>query len=197
MIHFDSEKALEDIFVEYYEHFAQRCFHLPPDNVRLIRQPKLPGYGVGDVLFVSQWETPSGKKELFVTLFELKNTPLKYEHFGQVARYKTFFEKLEESLGICIMFDAKLIVLQTDFKNPSTGDLCFLAQTIDWLRVHEVVIKPHKGIDLKEVAGWTRGGTTHEEYAEFMDDLSSLFHNESQKDDEAEESSSEAEQWQE
>lgn len=168
MIHFDSEKDLEDVIWNNLRYFDEL-----PEGEEKFRQPRLGDYGVADIITIQHCAT-QGVKIIHVHLIELKNTPLKYEHIGQCARYKRFFEKANETTPFIITFSASLIGLKTF---PVSSDLEFIAQEVEWLDVYELGIDPASGITLNIVEGWEISadqGVPGDELVEIMSQRESL-----------------------
>lgn len=157
MISFDSEKAFEDMFQQNedftFEHFG---------GDTLLRQVNIGHYGICDLiaLSISEDEDPDGDiyKSLDVNIIELKNTPIKLDHFVQCAKYKTFFDNVDseefQAIDICV----HLVGMKTF---PSGSCVELLAQSIDWLHVYETEINPTEGIDFKLCSGWNMSDCDH------------------------------------
>lgn len=163
MITFDSEKDMEDMFVNDFEHFSEYFY-----AESAFRQVRLGAYGTCDVLYVSMDVEPTPEKEIkaiSINLIELKNTKLKETHISQCARYKRFFDGLISKSNIDISVEYFLIGLKT---LPDSSDFCFLAQSIDWLQVYEIEINPSVGIELGEIAGWRKGDDSDSDIADVL-----------------------------
>lgn len=170
MIHFDSEKCMEDFFFENYSEYAE-CFGIDYlSNFKACRQVTLGKYGICDLLFISA-ARHDASGELFITarLVELKNTALSLQDVAQVARYKSFFDALDgKAKNIDVDFSACLVGLKSF---PGSGDLCYLCQGIGWLDVYETEISPHKGVVLSRVRGWQPSSNTEESFRKFVGDF--------------------------
>jgi len=177
MISFNSEKLFED-FLEKNIDWLKAAISADGE---LFRQPRLGSYGVADFLLVAVERTHI--PVYHIHLVELKNTPLSYKHLGQCARYKRFFEELEDEglFGGPLIFNASLIGMKTF---PTDCDLCFLAQEIDWLNVYETDIDPSEGLDLKLVSGWHKNNIGEADYEEFLSLVSHMISNEDTTDGE-------------
>jgi hypothetical protein len=174
MIYFDSEKALEDLFTEHRRHFFNELVKGDSKEYRFMRQPKLGAYGFGDIIYVrvtaDEWRI-----QMDVDLIELKNTEIKYEHIGQVSRYRQLFKDIGgcEIATVSVNFKAHLIGLKTNF--AASGDLCYLAQSIDWLRVYEIKIHPVDGMRLDQVDGYSRSHSNEKGLVEFIVKVLELY----------------------
>lgn len=169
MIHFDSEKCMEDFFFENYQYYSEHfgTDYLP--NLRAYRQAPLGKYGICDLLFLSTTrDEASGKILASVRLVELKNTALSHSDVAQVARYKSFFDELDkQAKGMDIDFYASLVGLKTF---PGSSDLCYLCQTLGWMDVFEAEISAVEGVVLSRVRGWRPSASTEESFRKFVGD---------------------------
>jgi len=162
-IHFDSEKNLEDMFIDNIEHFSKML--CDDDGYKVIRQPKFGSYGTGDILLYKKYFVAETQPAIEFHLLELKNTKLNHHHISQCARYKSFFHDFFEYCPYVCEINIHLIGLKT---LPVSGsDLCYLAQSIDWLEVYELGFSPSKGIVLENTPGWKPGASTDEDYYGF------------------------------
>ncbi len=164
MIHFDSEKDMEDMFMKYDEHL---CGLLGLGECVSFRQVTLGDYGISDILLIDKdFPVRNKKKTVFVNLVELKNDKLSHSHISQCARYGEFFKELNERQEeYHFQFRASLICLKTF---PINNDLVFLAQSIEWLDFYELSIVPDEGVSLNIVGGWKRGDFKEAHFNDFM-----------------------------
>jgi hypothetical protein len=163
VITFNSEKDMEDFFFQYSDNYSG-WFDLHPSVAwEKRRQVNFGTYGICDLLFIGT-ETTADSRIIHVRLIELKNTPLNCANIAQVARYKQFFDKIEEESGYVVNFKANLIGLKT---LPVAGDFAYLAQNIDWLDVFETHVQP-TGITIKIVSEWGPAGFSDSETDRFL-----------------------------
>lgn len=157
MISFNSEKDMETFLVEH-EDFIKEYFNLPDHTI--YRQPRLGGYGIADLIAVScRAFDDRPQKFVDIVIIELKNTPISLANVAQVARYRDFFQRLLDCTPDQIDVSGILIGLKTF---PSSDDLCFLCQNIDWLSVYELGLDPREGIVFNHIAGWRPSSHTEE-----------------------------------
>ncbi|MDX8382446.1 MAG: hypothetical protein R8M45_00095, partial [Ghiorsea sp.] len=123
---------------------------------KLLRQVKFGSYGIVDLLGIDI-EYPFGEEGgayYTLSVYELKNTPLKSDHLIQCSRYYTYLKNLSETSDYKIIFNISLIGLKTF---PSAQGLEFLAQSIDWLEVYEIRLDPKTGLIFHRIEGWITG----------------------------------------
>lgn len=168
MIKFESEKHFENYLKEYLPKLLPQKF--PPDT-EVRQQVKLDGYGICDLIFkhMVKHEYEKGKFEdegYQYTIVEVKNEPLKYSHFAQVARYKEYFDRCtmndEGNTDEIICFEYLLIAPYFDLGEVSDNDVCFLSQSSeDWVETYMLTID-HSRVMLQEVKGWFRSNSRHD-----------------------------------
>jgi len=142
---FRTEKDFESFLVDN-EEFLFREF----GGEKLFRQVRVGRYGVIDLLSI-EIEKAYDDFHIYIHVFELKNTEIKYSHLGQCARYKKFFDSVSIPDGMSLDVYYHLIGLPTF---PTNDDLIFICQDIDWLDVNEVVFSPFDGMRLNHISGW-------------------------------------------
>ena len=154
MISFDTEKFLENFLVEHMDHYRE-FFGI--NDAEIHQQMNIGAYGITDIVTIRHHELDYGYNEpdlvtmVDITIFELKNTPLSAQHVSQISRYKRFFDKISEETGLQVNIRGVLIGKKTF---PTSDDLCYLCQAIDWLEVYEVDLDPLKGLRFKAIEGW-------------------------------------------
>lgn len=168
MLKFETEKGLEDFLMDHLEFLADR-FDLIGYQVE--RQVTLGAYGTADIVATHYTENEEGERRVLdVVLFELKNAPLTHANVSQVARYKRFFDLIQEqheSMGVD--FRAHLIGPKTF---PGGGDdLVFLCQGIDWLDTYEFELDPMTGMRFKHISGWGRNKHQSEHIDAYLEKL--------------------------
>jgi hypothetical protein len=144
---FEKEKDLEDFLMDNQE-FLGRQFGL--ENHTFYRQVNLGTYGVADIVGVLSDRWPDGTPYCDIHIFELKNEPLTHPALSQIARYREFFMRFEDRFADFTV-RGSLIGPKTF---PTKDDLCFLAQSIDWLGVYEFTFHPTNGLRFGLVADW-------------------------------------------
>jgi len=165
MIHFDSEKAMEDLLYETSDDFLIPL--LGGDNC--FRQVALGPYGICDLILIGTNEGANDPEDILnIELIELKNTPAKIDHISQCARYKAFFDAMQGKTDFIVNFHAHLITLPTDWAECG---FCYLAQSIDWLTVYDTKICPATGLELNPVGGWHKSAFCVADIKKFLTDV--------------------------
>lgn len=144
---FEREKDLEDLLMEH-EGFTAASFGC--ENHVLRRQVNLGAYGIADIVALSSGWEEAGYSFCSIHIIELKNEPLTHAHISQVARYREFFNQFDPRFSD-MQIHGHLVGPKTF---PKGDDLCFLAQSIDWLTVYEFEFDPMTGLEFKPVRGW-------------------------------------------
>ena len=165
MIHFDSEKCMEDFFFLNYGSYTGHFDLLPSYEWKAYRQVQLGAHGTCDILFVAMENQGEGCLTIHIRLVELKNTELSHSHVSQVARYADFFTAMAEESSAIIDFRASLVGLKTF---PGGSDLVYLCQSIEWLDVFEVSLTPLHGLRLKNVCGWKPSAHASKAFGDFL-----------------------------
>lgn len=164
MINFDSEKELEDAICRSLDKGTN-----PIDGSRVTsykRQVWLGEYGKVDIIAFCKDDDENNGNPTQLTVIELKNTPLKHDHASQIARYKGFFDNspvYSESNIEDITY--QLVGLKTF---PSSSDLCYLLQSMDWLEVYEIHADFENGITIDQMGGWHPTKSKDTDFAEFI-----------------------------
>lgn len=147
-IKFESERDLEDCLMAnlgFLEDYTS-------ENCSFYRQMNLGPYGIADIVGICVYTDPDGDTYCDVWIIELKNTPMASAHVAQVARYKSFFEKLLASSGIRYVTVRGILVGLKTF--PTADDLCYLVKSMDWLTCYEMEFLPLRGMVWREVGDW-------------------------------------------
>lgn len=151
MILFESEKEFEDMLCD---HLDQECWIVEDEECPFYdRQTNLGKYGITDlILYNYDLDLDDDKKEIitdeYLKIVELKITELSASHLSQIARYKTFFDNTDHK------YDISYVLVCKESKNYS-GDLVFLAQSIEWLDIYVYSFSLDSGIEFKRITGWT------------------------------------------
>ncbi len=148
MISFDSEKCMENFLIENIDHYREE-FGI--ENAEIFQQLNLGAYGIADFVACTLHELPNNVKIAEVVIFELKNTPLSVAHVCQISRCKEFFDKFYQYTNTQVDVRGVLIGKKTF---PTSDDLCFLCQRIEWLSTFELDICPFNGVVFRHIQGW-------------------------------------------
>lgn len=149
MISFDSEKHLEDFI----------CGHLD-GGVNIINDDKVAtyrrqfntkAYGIIDIVTFTPFKNQNNQNCFNVSVLELKNERVKAQDIAQIARYKTFFERMSERSEFEYYFD--YILLCKGGAIPST-DCCYLINECDWLDYYEFNLDFNNGIIFEHQSGY-------------------------------------------
>lgn len=147
-IKFETERDLEDCLMENTDFLE--CYTGP--HYSFYRQMNLGPYGIADIVGICSYTDPDGRTNCDVRIIELKNTPLAAAHVAQLARYKSFFERVLQDSGIRFTDIRGILVGLKTF--PTADDLCYLVQNMNWLTCYEMNFCPFAGLEWHEVGGW-------------------------------------------
>jgi hypothetical protein len=169
MISFDSEKALEDALYEKLKGGYNPISDTHHDHV--IRQFNIAGHGIVDLITVQVMNDPivNGPTHLSIDLIELKNTKIKSEHIGQIARYRSAFRRAIDD-GYFEFFEVEVSCILVGLKTfPDETDLVYQIQESEWLSVNEMSISFDEGIKFHEVSNWRSAREDHGKLVESIE----------------------------
>lgn len=154
MAELDNEKELENyLFSLVVEDDEEH-----PLDVRgkVFQQVELKGYGVMDLVYLS-YCGESRIATIKITVVELKKGKIDLVAIAQISRYKQAINRFIESNQI---ETNKIIPIHVEVEGVligsgiASGDACFLADSIDWLRVYSYDLTLKNGLTFKCEYGW-------------------------------------------
>lgn len=167
MISFDSEKHLEDFICKYLD--EGKNIINEDEHVEIYkRQFNTRHYGVIDIVTFTPYKGPNNQICVNVCVIELKNDYLKIQNIAQIARYKTFFERMSEHSDV--EYDFEYVLACKGGKIPSS-DCCYLVNESEWLSYYEFELDFDEGIKFTSQSGYFK---TDEQF-DFMNDIEGEF----------------------
>ena len=156
---FDDERELEKLIVEMNK---EQGYCAVADEVvgAMVRQVKLPGYGIADIVSVCVDADPGGVN-IVVNLYELKNTTISCRDVAQISRYYTgikryinnvYLARIGHSQGKGGVFTVSIRGLLVG-GGYADNDVCYLIDSIPWLECYHFSIGA-KGVNFELSSGW-------------------------------------------
>lgn len=147
------EKELESHLCELH---ASNCWPFR-DVDFLMRQLKLKGYGVADLVSVSILRDNNYSVPIVsVIIYELKKGDIDLNAVGQISRYRTaIIRMLKPNCGgdsnRKYYFEVNGVLIGGGYTG---GDVCYAVDNIDWLRCYHFDIDLFEGMEFHLSEGW-------------------------------------------
>lgn len=158
-IELQSERVLEDFL---FEEMKDGCCPITGNRVdEVFRQFDTGSYGVIDLISIAHDVVAAHDggliEEGLVRIFELKKGALDTDAIAQIARYRQCVERFLLGHDTALRRACIEYVLVGNSVSLS-GNACYLADSIDWLRVFTFKVSIATGIEFEEKGGWFRKG---------------------------------------
>lgn len=159
MANLSSERELEDYLFnlgQTGEDFPLSCYG------KVFRQVSFPAYGIADLLYIDI--EPGPTPTVRITIVELKTNEIDLNAVGQICRYRKALSQYINHLFIkhpkhTLNIEIEGILVGRQY---SSGDVCYVIDSVDWLRCYHYNLSLHDGIDFEESGGWYRGDESFE-----------------------------------
>lgn len=145
-IPFPSEKFIEDYVFESINENAQ-CPVSGQDVDYVLRQHEITGYGVSDLIKICVRDS-----NIYITVLELKNEPLKEAHLSQLARYMRGIQRQlhrYQKIGYQIHIDGELA---GPVRSDKDSDFVFLIGRLTDISVYKIKLSMAQGFEAERVS---------------------------------------------
>lgn len=150
-----TEHELRDYFLENPEALAKLLGEYWQPPYLFEREVTVGSYGRIDLLWLDiepAEYSHNNKPTLYIKIFELKEGSIDHNAVGQICRYKRAIERARESVELSYNLNISGYLIG---KNYSNGDVCYVADNIEWLSVYFYDLNFSNGLSLRWRNGWS------------------------------------------
>lgn len=155
MAELENEKELENyLYTLVVDHNEDHPLEV---SGKAFQQVELKGYGIMDLVYLDSYGDVPRTSTVKITIVELKKGKIDLVAVAQISRYKQAIERLIErhhardNKPIRIIIEVEGILVGSGM---ASGDVCYLVDSIDWLRMFSYDLSLKNGLTFKSEQGW-------------------------------------------